>query len=77
MLRLFRITRTMGHLCKEKGAGVSRPFRDLRALVLSDYRAFAHRGFANGNAASNAQKCESCDHREYKLLHEEPPVQDL
>ena len=59
---------------REKGAGLRRPFRSRSVLVLSDDRAFANRGFADGGAASGAQESEHGDGSEQTLLHWDSPL---
>ena len=59
---------------KEKGAGLRRPFHNLPVLVLSDDRAFANRGFADGGAASCAQESKHSDRSEQTLLHWDSPL---
>jgi len=58
----------------EKGAGLRRPFRSIPVLVLSDNRAFANRGFADGGAASRAQQSKNGDRSEQTLLHWDSPL---
>ena len=59
---------------KEKGAGLRRPFRSQSGLVLSDDRAFTNRGFADGGAASCAQKSKHSDRSDETLLHWDSPL---
>ena len=58
----------------EKGAGFRRPFHRIPVLVLSDDRAFANRGFADGGAASCAQESKHSDRSEQTLLHWDSPL---
>ena len=59
---------------EEKGAGLRRPFHSRSVLVLSDDRAFANWGFADGGAASCAQESKHSDRSEQTLLHWDSPL---